>query len=231
MAVIKKDGNYTGLPIGFSRNNPIPLDKTAIWYSLDEAKTYAAGDPTAYVGQVLVVIDENNGSAAAYIITNIAGNLELIGSMPTQIADPQEGQTLFYNAESQSWINKNLTDDNSIIYLDDETQGLSIKGYKEALQGYMLVKDENSGLAWVKPLDETELRNAVSASEAAASQSSNYATQAGNSAIEADTSAKQADRINQQTMAWVNEKFWWGSLEEYNALETVNEGTFYFVSL
>jgi hypothetical protein len=72
----------------------------------------------------------------------------------------------------------------------------------------MLVKDQTEGLTWVKPLDNTQLNDAVARAESAMSTSGNYAVQAGNYASAADTSAKVADRINQQTMNWVNEKFW-----------------------
>jgi hypothetical protein len=30
-------------------------------------------------------------------------------------------------------------------------------------------------------------------------------------------------------MNWVNNKFWWGTLDEYNALTSIDPGTFYFV--
>ena len=33
MAMIKKDGNFMGLPMNIARGNPIPLDKSEIWYS------------------------------------------------------------------------------------------------------------------------------------------------------------------------------------------------------
>ena len=57
-----------------------------------------------------------------------------------------------------------------------------------------------------------------------------YATQAGNHAVVANDAAGTAKRINEQTMNYVNDKFWWGSVEEYNALESINPGTFYFIN-
>ena len=41
MAVINKTIAASSLPITFNRGNPVPLDKSAVWYSLDELKTYA----------------------------------------------------------------------------------------------------------------------------------------------------------------------------------------------
>jgi len=122
------------------------------------------------------------------------------------------------------------TDDNSIITTTSDGK-LSIKGYENANQGQMLVKDETVGLTWVDPLSPQELHEAVAQATAQATIAGQEATKAGNSAVAADTSAQTAERINQQTMNWVNNKFWWGTLEEYNALEEINEGTFYFIQL
>ena len=143
------------------------------------------------------------------------------------IQDPLSNQVLLYDEERQAWINKDLADKESIIYLD--ARGLTIKGYDEAQQGYMLVKDETKGLTWVKPLDDTLLQQQVAAAESAKNQAAVYSTQAGNAAVEANTSAQTAHRINEQTMNLVNSKFWWGDIEEYNALTSIDPGTFYFI--
>jgi len=149
--------------------------------------------------------------------------------LPINISELSDKQILMYNGTSGKWENVELSDDKSIIYVSEN--GLSIKGYNEASQGYMLVKDTNQGLAWIKPLDESVLNQKVAEAAQHATNAGNYATAAGNSAIAADTSAKTAQRINEQTMAWVNGKFWWGTIEEYNKLTEINEGTFYFVQL
>ena len=80
MAVIKKDGNFMGLPMNVARGNPIPLDKSEIWYSYAEMAEYAASNPVAYVGQILGLVDETNSTATAYIILNAAGDLQEIGA-------------------------------------------------------------------------------------------------------------------------------------------------------
>ena len=147
------------------------------------------------------------------------------------IQDPLDNQILLYDATQQAWLNKSLADSESIIYLAE--RGLTIKGYNTAEQGYMLVKDQTQGLAWVKPLDNEQLNAMVSAATTAKTEAQGFATAAGNSAVEASQAAGNANRINQQTMAWVNEKFWWGTIEEYNAHiqeHGVNPGTFYFVT-
>jgi hypothetical protein len=72
----------------------------------------------------------------------------------------------------------------------------------------MLVKDQEKGLAWVKPIDTTQLNESVAAAEAAKNEAKDYSTLAGNSAANATKAEGNATRINQQTMTWVNEKFW-----------------------
>ena len=80
MAVINKTIAASSLPITFNRGNPVPLDKSAVWYSLDELKTYAKSGATAYVGQILAYVDEANNKSTAYIILDTAGTLQEVGS-------------------------------------------------------------------------------------------------------------------------------------------------------
>lgn len=80
MANIKKDGGFMSLPTQFQRTNPIPIDPSLVWYSLNELQTYASSHGAAYVGQILGLVDETNETATAYIITDKAGTLEKIGA-------------------------------------------------------------------------------------------------------------------------------------------------------
>jgi hypothetical protein len=80
MAIIKLDGGYNALPISYKRGNPIPLDTTAVWYDYDAMKEYAETGVTAYVGQILGLVDEANETATAYIIINTAGALQEVGA-------------------------------------------------------------------------------------------------------------------------------------------------------
>ena len=52
---LDKDG--LGFPLNFRRGNPNPLDNSSVWKSLAEAQNYAQTDPTAYVGQILSVVN------------------------------------------------------------------------------------------------------------------------------------------------------------------------------
>ena len=146
------------------------------------------------------------------------------------IQDPLSGQVLLYDEKLGKWVNKDLADEESIIYL--AARGLTIKGYDDATQGQMLVKDNVKGITWVDQPNLSQMQSFVSAAQTAANNASSYAVQAGNEAVKATTAAGQAERINQQTMNWVNDKFWWGTRAEYDAeVEEfgLNPGAFYFV--
>lgn len=80
MAVIKKDGGNMALPIAIKRGNPIALDTTSVWYNKTEMETYAASGATAYVGQSIVFVDEENSTVEAYIIANATGTLIKLAS-------------------------------------------------------------------------------------------------------------------------------------------------------
>lgn len=78
--------NYTnaqgfGLPLNIRRGNPNPLDNSAVWASLDAAKNYAKTDPTAYVGQIISVVDNEKSIVDVYKINDTAGNLVLVGTV------------------------------------------------------------------------------------------------------------------------------------------------------
>ena len=80
MAVIKKENSYMGLPMNIARGNPVPLDKSEIWYSRAEMENYAKTSVVAYVGQIIQLVDETENTATAFIIANTAGDLIEVGS-------------------------------------------------------------------------------------------------------------------------------------------------------
>lgn len=172
-----------------------------------------------------------DGNTSYKDLPYVGGDGSDVGIPNFIIQDPLTNQILLYDADQHAWVNKDLADSESIIYLAEH--GLTIKGYDSAKQGYMLVKDTEKGLSWVPPVDITQLNKSVAAAVAAETSANNYAVQAGNSAAQAIQAEGAANRINQQTMTWVNDKFWWGSLEEYNTEiqeNGLNPGTFYFVT-
>lgn len=80
MAIIKKDGNFMGLPMNIQRGNPIPLDDSSVYYSKATMETYAKSGVTAYVGQIITLVDEINKTCEAYMISNEAGTLVKLAS-------------------------------------------------------------------------------------------------------------------------------------------------------
>ena len=91
---LDKDG--LGFPLNFRRGNPNPLDNSSVWKSLSAAQNYAQTDPTAYVGQILSVVnytaavtDEegtvttpSQSTVEVYYIKDEAGALEPVGTSP-----------------------------------------------------------------------------------------------------------------------------------------------------
>lgn len=80
MAKIVKEFNTMGLPMAIFRNEPIPLDSSSVWYTYQEMAEYASTNATAYVGQILGLVDATNRTATAYIITSTAGALKEVGA-------------------------------------------------------------------------------------------------------------------------------------------------------
>lgn len=75
MAIINKDINTMALPLSIRRGNPFPVDESTVWYDKGQMESYAREGATAYVGQVLVYVNEGESTVEAYVIQNAAGNL------------------------------------------------------------------------------------------------------------------------------------------------------------
>jgi hypothetical protein len=93
----------------------------------------------------------------------------------------------------------------------------------------MLVKDNRNGIAWVNPVSDAQIQTAVAAAEGYANDAANSVVRANNAVQEAEQARDTAQRINDKTMEFVNNKFWWGHIDEYNELPSIEAGTFYFV--
>lgn len=124
MAIIDKSANFMGLPMNIARGNPMALDTTEIWYSKSELEAYAKSGATAYVGQIVQLVDETNKTATAYIIANVDGDLVEVGS-------------------------STLGDNKSIELTDDGI--LRIVGAEDAKKGAQLVMGDNGIVSWVMP--------------------------------------------------------------------------------
>ena len=69
--------NITEYPNSFKRQGAFPLERYSVFYSLNDAQDYAKENSLAYVGQYLVVVENN--AATLYVIDNIAGYLKKVG--------------------------------------------------------------------------------------------------------------------------------------------------------
>ena len=143
------------------------------------------------------------------------------------IHDPKANQVLIYDSTTEKWINKDLSDKESIIYL--AARGLTLKGYETAKQGQIPVKDNEAGIAWINPVSDAQIQAAVAASEHQATRAASEAQKAETARGGAETAQQVAEIINQTTLDYLNNKFWWGTLEEYNSLEKIDAETFYFL--
>ena len=85
---------YVGATI--ARTNAVPIDKTSVFASYDDADTYAKTNPLAYPGQVISVIDEDN--VETYVI-NPLGELQTISGGGSPDAHTSLGQWA-YQAET-----------------------------------------------------------------------------------------------------------------------------------
>ena len=156
MAVIKTNGGYNALPISYKRGNPIPLDKSAVWYDYDLMVAYATTDPTAYVGQILSLVDETDKTAAkAYIILNVAGDIEEIGSGSLSTAIGAIELRLDTIDNSIESISESITNLNTLVGApaDDDTDASGI--FAE------LDKKANAADVYTKEETNTQINTAV----------------------------------------------------------------------
>lgn len=79
MAEILKKFNSMPLPLAIDRQEPIALDSKTLWYDYNALVEYAESGATAYVGQLVVYVDETAGKSTAYLIQN-DGTLSEVGS-------------------------------------------------------------------------------------------------------------------------------------------------------
>lgn len=127
MAIINKNGTYMALPSAIKRGSAIALDTTSIWYDRALMEAYAAGGEiakaagvaiTAYVGQVLTLVDETNKTATMYIIENAEGGLKEIGAA---ILDDEQVENIQGNITAAQ---EDITDINNLLNGTEDAPGL-----------------------------------------------------------------------------------------------------------
>lgn len=164
MAVINKDLALMSFNNTFSRLSARPLDSTSLFYTLEEAQTYAQSNPYAYVGQIISVVDESNEAASAYIIVNTAGDIEEIGTggsstlVVASVADltgedmPNDlavGQTAFVTGESKSYILTALGDapPSSYVWTEMTSSDTVWSGTENSVIFYALTQSAYDGIS------------------------------------------------------------------------------------
>ena len=78
MVEINKNNASMDFPLQIARQYGAPLDKSSVFYSMEDAQAYATSSPIAYAGQVIAVVDETSGTANVYKI-EIDGQLKEVG--------------------------------------------------------------------------------------------------------------------------------------------------------
>ena len=103
--------NYTdkdgiGFPLNFRRGNPNPLDNSSVWDSYSSMEAYAQTDATAYVGQVLSLVEtvDETTVVTVYSIQDEAGNLKRVGTFPVgdegTITVTEDGKVSLYGIDT-----------------------------------------------------------------------------------------------------------------------------------
>ena len=136
----------------FARSNGQPLDASEVYYSLEAAKNYAK-TAVAYVGQKIVVIEDN--VVTQYYIADAAGTLEELGK--TYAGD---GKTIKVENGVISFIGKIPTGDDKTIEIKDNVISLKAadtkvtpEGGTEAVvnAGAQLTLQADGTLKWLRP--------------------------------------------------------------------------------
>ena len=96
MAIINQNGTYMALPSAIKRGNPVALDTTAVWYTKSAMEEYAKNGATAYVGQILSLVDTENENAVLFFYYDG----ETGSAYPMTVTD-QAGRTVTIEKEPQ----------------------------------------------------------------------------------------------------------------------------------
>ena len=133
-----KAADGLGFPLNFRRGNPNPLDNSSVWASLEAAQNYAATDATAYVGQILSVVNATAGTVTIYSIQDTTGKLEMVGTgaMPdgVSIEKNDDGKlTVVGFAAAETGAQPRKTADGKIEWVVPSTE--TVEGLQSAVAG------------------------------------------------------------------------------------------------
>lgn len=171
MAKILKNNSFMALPSSIRRGNPAPLDITEIWFSYTEMADYATNNDTAYVGQQMALVDENEKTAKVYIILNTDGDLQEIGTdiltddLSVEISN--EGAITLYGFGTQYYRFVEAVDDEPAHY---ELQDVDVEHpWSAGLEPRVVAEGGKLVLGWFEPNPTTVdgIQNQVTAVQGA----------------------------------------------------------------
>ena len=156
-------------------------------------------------------------------------DLEYFRTGDVEIAGSLDGQILIYNESLDKWEPKAFTDDKSIEYSDD---GLKIVGFGPDKQGAGPIVNEGR-IIWKQAITDETLDAKVAIANEAAYRAGQSEANALRDAGLAKQYAGQAEQFRDINAQLLNEKFWFGTRDEYET-ETIGqnklkEGTIYFI--
>lgn len=149
--------NLVSFAKSFARLNGQPLDKSEIWYSLAEAKVYAATE-AAYVGQILAVIDTENNKVVFYGVQDTLGTLKEVGSTPVgdelsiEIVDGVI-QLKGFGTQYYAYVPAIKNPETGEII--ESSKYVLTNGFKAGLEPRVIANEDKLVLAWYEPGTET----------------------------------------------------------------------------
>ena len=155
--------------------------------------------------------------------------LEYFKAKDIEIAESLNGQILIYNEPSGKWEPKAFADNKSIEYLDG---GLQIAGFGEDKQGAGPIVNEGR-IIWKQAITDETLDAKVAIANEAAYRAGQSEANALRDAGLAKQYAGQAEQFRDITAQLLNDKFWFGTRDEYETeiigQNKLKEGTIYFI--
>ena len=156
-------------------------------------------------------------------------DLEYFRTGDVEIAGSLDGQILIYNESLDKWEPKAFTDDKSIEYSDD---GLKIVGFGPDKQGAGPIVNEGR-IIWKQAITDETLDAKVAIANEAAYRAGQSEANALRDAGLAKQYAGQAEQFRDITAQLLNDKFWFGTRDEYETeiigQNKLKEGTIYFI--
>ena len=156
-------------------------------------------------------------------------DLEYFRTGDVEIAGSLDGQILIYNESLDKWESKNFVDDKSIEYSND---GLKIAGFGPDKQGAGPIVNEGR-IIWKQAITDETLDAKVAIANEAAYRAGQSEANALRDAGLAKQYAGQAEQFRDITAQLLNDKFWFGTRNEYETeiigQNKLKEGTIYFI--